>query len=179
MARNSNGTTLCDINRTAKMLALLDRRPTRARHIRINRSVKESLALVESMCNRNRIAEGDNLRTPHAKARHTELPVASTSLLFTRASIGEFTREATCPLGRTPRVRTSVNMISKETFKNIRIVIAQVFRNDAHLDLWIDGQEILSEPPVAYVCSIHTPFSGRICARALTHSYPMFWRKCG
>jgi hypothetical protein len=74
-----------------------------------------------------------------------ELTVASTSLLFTRASIAEFTREATCPLGRTPRARTSVNMISKETSKNIGIVIAQVFRNDAHLDLRIDGQEILSE----------------------------------
>ena len=75
-----------------------------------------------------------------------ELTAASASLLFTRASIAEVTREATCPLGRTPRVRTSVNMISKETFKNIRIVIAQVFRNDAHLDIWIAGHEILSEP---------------------------------
>jgi hypothetical protein len=36
-------------------------------------------------------------------------------------------------------------MISEEPLKNIRIVIAQMFRYDTHLDAWIERHEILSE----------------------------------
>jgi len=64
--------------------------------------------------------------------------------------------KATSLFGRTPRMRTSISMISEETFKDVRIVIAQVFSDDAHFYLWIDRQEILSEPqPSTDLIALH------------------------
>jgi hypothetical protein len=67
-------------------------------------------------------------------------------MLIIRVVTPDASLKATSLLGRTPRMRTSIGMISEETFKDVRVVIAQVFSDDAHFYLWIDGQEILSEP---------------------------------
>jgi hypothetical protein len=67
-------------------------------------------------------------------------------MLIIRVATPDASLKATSLLGRTPRMRTSISMISEETFKDVRIVIAQVFCDDAHFYLWIDRQEILSEP---------------------------------
>ena len=78
-------------------------------------------------------------------APHVGLKKVTTSLLVIRVAAAEVTRKATRLLPRTPRARTSVNMISEEPPKDIRIVIAQMFRDDTHLDAWIERHEILSE----------------------------------
>jgi hypothetical protein len=78
-------------------------------------------------------------------APHVALKEATTSLLVIRVAAAEDTRKATRLLLRTPRARTSVNLIPEEPLKDIRIVIAQMFRYDTHLDVWIERHEILSE----------------------------------
>ncbi len=41
-----------------------------------------------------------------------------------------------------PGVRTIVTVIPKETFEHIRVIISEVFRDDAHLEVRVAGEKI-------------------------------------